>query len=65
MLDTKFASYHRNQLGELTILGWLRRRQVGKIKAYEYALTDKARAFFALRLATACKHVVIEGKELF
>jgi len=65
MLDTKFSSYHVKQLGELSQLGWLRRRQVGKIKAYEYALTERARAWFAGRLANACNHVVIEGQEMF
>lgn len=65
MLDTKFTSYHVGQLKELAFTGWLRRRQVGKIKAYEYALTDRARAWFAARLASACRHVIIEGKEMF
>lgn len=63
LLDTRFTSYHQKELRELTENGWLKRRAVGKVITYEYALTERARAWFAARFASACQHVILGSRK--
>lgn len=66
MLQTTFRSFHNRQLKDLVEIGWLRRRVVGNIKAYEYALSDEARMTFRTLFEGACKQVTAESaKTLF